>query len=94
MNKSETIVKPRVRYLSTQWTGDKILYDVKVGANCYLFPIDHPSVLVSNESIVRTSPVLNFDEDTGEIETHNTIYVPITYEDFRKDVLDLDSEDL
>lgn len=43
-----------------------------VGYCAYLLPVDHPNV--GNKQIVKTSPVVAFDEKTGEIETKNTIY--------------------
>jgi len=43
--------------------------------------IDHPdSDRVSNDSFVMTSKVLNWDEDSGIIETLNTIYIPMETE--------------
>lgn len=42
-----------------------------------LYPIDHPdSERVSNRKGVLTSPVLSFNEESGVIETANTIYHP------------------
>lgn len=47
-----------------------------------LRPVDHPNHLAghdaSNEHPVRTSRVISWDEETGRIETQNTIYVPET----------------
>ena len=58
--------------------------EVRPGSPTYLFPVDHYSALVSNENIARTSKVLNYDEETGEIETLNNIYVPVTYDEWKK----------
>lgn len=42
-----------------------------------LYPVDHPdSDHVSNRTAVLTSPVVSFDEESGVIETTNTIYHP------------------
>lgn len=42
-----------------------------------LWPIDHPDTeYVSNASFILTSEMLHMDQDTGKIETQNTIYVP------------------
>lgn len=43
-----------------------------VGYCAFLYPVDHPNV--SNKKVVKTTPVMSFDEKTGEIETKNTIY--------------------
>lgn len=49
---------------------------IRTGYPAFLFPVDHPGPHVTNTTLVRTSPVLRVDVDTGEIETENTIYVP------------------
>lgn len=42
-----------------------------------LWPIDHPDTEhVSNASFILTSEMLHIDQDTGRIETQNTVYVP------------------
>lgn len=43
-----------------------------IGGSAYVYPVDHPSPLVSNTKAVRTSPVVRIDGD--EFETENTIY--------------------
>lgn len=48
---------------------------IKVGSNARIYPINHPSPLVSNHEIVTTSTVLNVDG--AVFETRNTIYVPL-----------------
>ena len=52
--------------------------------SAYLLPVDHPNHLVghsvSNTEYVTTSKVLNWNEETGVIETKNTIYVPLSEE--------------
>lgn len=47
---------------------------IKVGESAYVFPLNHPSSLVSNTKLVRTSRVISFDKNTGNFETINTIY--------------------
>jgi len=49
--------------------------DIRFGAPVLLYPIDHPSDLVSNTKMARTSPVELIEED-GVFETRNTRYVP------------------
>ena len=45
------------------------------GAQVYLKPLDHPSDLVSNKAVARTSPVQAVFDD-GIFETLNTRYEP------------------
>lgn len=47
---------------------------IKVGESAYVFPLNHPSSLVSNTKLIQTSRVISFDENTGNFETVNTIY--------------------
>lgn len=47
-----------------------------IGSPAFLFPIDHPSPLVTNTGPVRTSYVVAYDKETGTLETENTIYTP------------------
>lgn len=65
--------KPTVHY--------QTLLFVKVGSFALLYPVDHPNHLpehkVSNNQEVTTSKVLSYDDQTGRIETLNTIYVPV-----------------
>ena len=56
-----------------QYTVDPANF-IKLGLSAYIVPIDHPSDLVSNESLARTSRVISIDGDT--FETMNTKYVP------------------
>ena len=54
-----------------------------------LYPVDHPSPFVSNTCICYTSKVVDFDIETGIIETLNTIYTPLDSDalsDFKKNV--------
>ena len=64
--------KPVVRYRGTATAA--------IGRSAFLHPIDHPNHLrghdVSNTRVVRTSAVIDFDAETGRIETMNTIYLP------------------
>ena len=46
------------------------------GMSAYVFPVDHPSDYVSNETAVRTSTVVVVHED-GSFETKNTLYKPL-----------------
>lgn len=48
-----------------------------IGAVAFVHPIDHPSELVSNTKLIRTSRVVRHMVN-GEFETLNTIYVPNT----------------
>ena len=64
-----------VHYLP-DWYGNKI----KIGAGAIVCPVDHTSYLVSNETCVWTSTVLNYDEYTGIFETEYTIYQPLENE--------------
>lgn len=60
--------KPTVRY------SDLLHRPTELGS-ASLIPIDHPRSHL-NGKVVFTSGVLSFDEDTGRIETFNTVYVP------------------
>jgi hypothetical protein len=53
----------------------KVSY-IQVGRPCILYPIDHPSQLVSNKKPVATSYVQGANAISGEIETQNTRYLP------------------
>lgn len=62
--------KPTVRY-------DTFLpFYIVVGESATVFPIDHPSPLVSNQKFVNTSEVVYYSKSTGVFETQNTKYVP------------------
>jgi len=60
--------KPVVRYHKDK--GESI----HVGVCAFIYPIDHPSPLVSNQGMVRTSMVIGHDVMTGDFETMNTCY--------------------
>ena len=49
----------------------------RVGEFAFLQPADHPSELVSNTKIAKTSRVVQCNWTRGEFETENTIYVPL-----------------
>lgn len=57
-------------------------YDKNKGVTVFmnkavLTPIDHPdSERVSNTMEVITSNVISWDEESGRIETMNTVYIP------------------
>jgi hypothetical protein len=51
-----------------------------VGMPAYVFPVDHPSDLVSNTTWSLTSPVVRIGLD-GEFETEHTVYVPADKDD-------------
>lgn len=52
------------------YEGEAVILDI--GYCAFLKPTDHPNV--SNQKVVKTTPVVAYDEQTGEIETLNTIY--------------------
>jgi hypothetical protein len=57
----------------------KVLFThIEEGTSAYVFPLDHPSSLVSNTAVVRTSKVISYNKETGEFETMNTKYVPLS----------------
>ena len=63
-------MKPIVKYVgpTTQ---------LEIGKPTYVRPVDHPSDLVSNTTLARTSYVVKIDYDNpGRFETENTVYVP------------------
>lgn len=45
---------------------------VEIGEVTFLKPVDHPNT--SNTYPVKTSRVVAYDEETGVLETENTIY--------------------
>lgn len=63
--------KPTVRYTPSQ------MDYINVGQGACVFPVDHPSDLVTNQRVCHTSTVLWYDNITGEFETKNTKYVPV-----------------
>lgn len=49
----------------------------KVGHRACLYPIDHTSSWVSNTCEAVTSEVLSYDQNSGRIETLNSVYYPM-----------------
>lgn len=49
---------------------------ISEGHGAYIFPVDHPSNLVSNSAYCFTSTVVKYDPISGEFETENTLYKP------------------
>lgn len=50
---------------------------ISPGVCARVFPVDHPSVHVSNTQMVVTSPVLFHNRHDGSFETMNTTYIPV-----------------
>ena len=71
-----TSKKPTVYYDKSKGLIGK--ESIVVGASAYVFPVNHPSMFVSNEGLAITSTVLKHDKKTGEFETRNTIYKPLS----------------
>ena len=65
--------KPVVRYTYATMYQGKALVET----------LDHPSDMVSNQTVAITSTVLKWDEETGVFETENTVYVPHNKGDLR-----------
>lgn len=63
-------MKPTVQYDATRPCF------IREGAHATITPINHPSLLVSNNGVAVTSTVLVYNKETGEFETENTKYVP------------------
>jgi len=42
-----------------------------------LWPVDHTSPYVSNQTEAITSPVVSYNDVTGRLETANTVYIPV-----------------
>ena len=51
---------------------------ITVGKCAYVYPVDHTSPLVSNQTLAKTSTVLYYDAATGVFETLNSVYQPVT----------------
>lgn len=65
-------MKPIVHYKG-------LAFHIAVGRSATVFPVDHYNQeLVSNTTFVHTSRVVSYDQKTGEFETQNTRYVPVT----------------
>lgn len=58
--------KKKVRYT-------KVYGEIRIGEPAYILPVDHPSPLVSNETMARTSKVIAFNQEG--FETMNTLYI-------------------
>ena len=67
--------KPIVNYVPT--SNDVIV----LHQHAWIYPTNHPSYLVSNQTIARTSRVIKIDEQG--FETENTIYRP-TFTEFQE----------
>lgn len=53
----------------------------EAGSGALVRTLNHPDrERVSNQQVVRTSPVLHYDETSGEFETENTRYQRATPE--------------
>ena len=52
----------------------KPMFELEVGQPAYVHPIDHPSELVSNTKLVKTSLVTEIHKD-GTFRTENTLYI-------------------
>ncbi len=68
------MAKPIVHYVPNKYQS------INLGLPAYVFPIDHPGDLVSNEKMIRTSRVIKYDKHTGEFETMNSVYKPLVIE--------------
>ena len=54
-------------------------FNVHVGQRASVIPLDHPdTVLVENGYTATTSRVVSYDANTGEFETLNSLYKPVT----------------
>lgn len=51
-------------------------FPLELGKGAYVYPVDHPSDLVSNTKLVYTSDVIAIHSD-GSFETKNTHYIHI-----------------
>lgn len=70
-SKLATVTKPTVRYVG--------MVIAKVGQGAILVPVEHPREGedgIRNGEAIRTSAVISIDDDTGRVETRNTIYLP------------------
>ncbi len=68
------MAKPIVHYTPNE------IQSINLGLPAYVFPIDHPGDLVSNEKFIRTSRVIAYDKQTGVFETMNSVYKPLVAE--------------
>jgi hypothetical protein len=51
-------------------------HSIERGIGAMVWPLNHPSELVSNTKLVTTSEVVRHDVASGEFETVNTTYKP------------------
>lgn len=50
---------------------------IMLGHSALVYPVDHPSMFVSNRVVCHTSKVVHIDDKTGVFETLNTVYKPL-----------------
>ena len=70
---------------------------IGLGFPAYLFPQNHTSDLVSNQTICGTSPVVYISNNTGEFHTLNSIYKPIdkkAFDSFKKEYKTVDKNNI
>lgn len=48
---------------------------IEVGRAAYIHVFGHPAAYLDKAHYVITSPVVSYDEETGDLETRNTKYV-------------------
>jgi hypothetical protein len=65
------MTKQTVHYVAA----DADIFPIRVGYSAFVYPRDHTSSSVSNRKLSITSPVISYDETTGQFETLNSIYV-------------------
>lgn len=51
---------------------------IEAGRGAFVFPVDHPSDRISNIKLIQTSTVQTHNKETGEFETLNTCYRPVS----------------
>lgn len=51
------------------------IFPIRVGYSAFVYPKDHTSPFISNRGLSKTSTVVSYDENTGQFETLNSIYV-------------------
>jgi hypothetical protein len=69
-NEERLMPKPVALYDSTR------PYKIEEGQSAIIFPITHYSDQVSLKKFILTTPVIDYDFETGDFETENTIYKP------------------
>jgi hypothetical protein len=70
---SDTYNKPIVHY-------SRLFSTLVVGQFASVVTADHPDAYLNDAPYVWTSAVLKVNEETGEFETRNTMYVPVKVE--------------